>query len=221
MKNERKFSVAIIDSGIGGISILKQLIAKFNSGNYIYFADNQYMPYGNKDKTFVKTRVEKIINYLKNEYKVEKIIIACNTASSSIYPNFDNSVELLTFNKHDIYLTTQLTKNNLKGYNTISADDLASNIEKFIFKPKKMDKIIQEVVSKNNLQNFNSFVLGCTHYELVKDYFQKNCPNTKISLNSTKIINKIENIKNKEFNIKIILSKYTKNYKNKIIKLLK
>ena len=47
-------SIAIIDSGIGGISVLKALINKFGTGNYIYYADNLYMPYGNKSKTVIK-----------------------------------------------------------------------------------------------------------------------------------------------------------------------
>ena len=39
--------IAIIDSGIGGVSVLKQLTNKHGGGNFIYFADNLYMPYGN------------------------------------------------------------------------------------------------------------------------------------------------------------------------------
>ena len=81
MKNDKDYTIAIFDSGIGGISILRQLISKYKAGKYIYFADNLYMPYGNKDREFVKSRVNEIIDYLRQEHKVDKIIIACNTFS--------------------------------------------------------------------------------------------------------------------------------------------
>ena len=54
------------------VLLVKQLIQKYKTGNYIYFADNLYMPYGTKDKSFVKNRVEEIIEFLKKEYKVKK-----------------------------------------------------------------------------------------------------------------------------------------------------
>ena len=75
-------TIAIVDSGIGGVSVLKQLIAKYNGGNFIYFADNLYMPYGNKNKIWLKNRIEEIIGILQDRYNVDYIIIACNTASS-------------------------------------------------------------------------------------------------------------------------------------------
>ena len=95
MKNDVCDTIAILDSGIGGISILKQLIKKYKAGNYIYFADNQFMPYGNKDKVFVKDRVNEIIEFLKTRYKANKIIIACNTASTCLYGNLDKTIEIL------------------------------------------------------------------------------------------------------------------------------
>lgn len=214
------YTIAIVDSGIGGISILKQIIKKHVTGNFIYFADNQYMPYGNKTKEFIKQRIEDIIYYLKNEFKVNKIIIACNTASSSISGLNLGDVEVLTFDKSKTYLTTLLTSFNLKGYNTISDGELACKIEKYIFKPHKLDYIIKCCVNKYNLNDLNSFVLGCTHFELVENIFKKYCPNTKIYLNSTGVIDKIEYKQADELNITIVLSQKNRAYAKKIIKLI-
>ena len=84
MSNCQNPTIAIIDSGIGGVSVLKQLIEKFKAGNYIYFADNLYMPYGNKSKTWLKKRIEFLLNSLKTKYGIKHFIIACNTASTTI-----------------------------------------------------------------------------------------------------------------------------------------
>lgn len=220
MKKEYNDIIAVIDSGIGGISILKQLIKRYKTGHYIYFADNLYMPYGNKDKEFVKSRVEEIIDYLKTEYKVKKIIIACNTASSCLNNTKDESLELLTFNKNKIYLTTELTQSNLKGFYAISSKTLASDIETNILKPKKLNKIVKECVYKNNLNKLPVLTLGCTHYELVADIFKKYCKNTLIELNSTKLIDNIDAANNQELKLTIIMSNKTYDYEKKLLKLL-
>ena len=220
MEKEYNDIVAIIDSGIGGISILKQLIKRYKSGHYIYFADNLYMPYGNKDKEFVKNRVEEIIDYLKVEYKVGKIIIACNTASSCLKSTKDKSIKLLTFNKNKKYLTTELTQHNLKGFYVISSKTLASDIEANILKPKKLNKIVKECVNKNDLDKLPALTLGCTHYELVADIFKKYCKNTLVELNSAKLIEKINISNNEEPKLTIIMSNKTNDYEKKLLKLI-
>ena len=90
-------TVAIIDSGIGGVSVLNIIIKKYKAGNYIYFADNEFMPYGNKTKQQISNRINKIIKYLKDNYNATKFIIACNTASSCI--NSTDSIFCMNFNK--------------------------------------------------------------------------------------------------------------------------
>lgn len=213
-------AIAIIDSGIGGISILKQLLKFHPTGNYIYFADNKFMPYGKKDKAFVRNRVENIIYYLKEEYNIKEIIIACNTASSSIKDLNIPNTRILTFDKTNTYLTTALTSKNLKGYKTIPVTSLAENIEKYIFKPKKLDKVINNVVKEHKLNELNKLVLGCTHFELVADIFKKYCPNTQIELNSNNIIKEIAIKPTDELNVTIVLTKIKTSYGNKIIKLI-
>jgi len=220
MKNEKSNIIAILDSGIGGISILKQLVKKYKAGNYVYFADNKFMPYGNKDKAFVTDRVNEIINYLKTEHNADKIIIACNTASTCLYGTKDNSIEILTFDKSKTFLTTELTKKNLIGYNVISSKNLATEIENNIFNQSKLNKIIKDVVQELSLDKLQELTLGCTHYELVADIFKKYCENTKIELNSSYLINKLNLKSSDELKITIIMSNKTKQYEKKLIKLL-
>jgi uncharacterized cofD-like protein len=81
-------TIAVFDSGIGGISILKQLIQKFGCGNYIYYADNLYMPYGSKSKNFIKHRVDTIIDKLNNEYNADLIIMGPGSLYTSVISNF-------------------------------------------------------------------------------------------------------------------------------------
>ncbi|MBR2969622.1 MAG: hypothetical protein IKC49_01030 [Clostridia bacterium] len=214
-------TIAVVDSGIGGISILRTLIDKFHAGNFIYVADNQYMPYGNKSKKMIKNRVEHIIDMLQTKYNVDIIVLACNTASSSIDKKPDNIITM-KFETNDIYLATKLTKSNIKSDKVIVDHSLASQIEKYIMEPKILKSLIKQKVLKYKLNDLSSLVLGCTHYELVKDMFISLCPNTKIINNSDFIINNFDNISfsNNDINVGIILSKYSDKYYNKIIKLI-
>lgn len=221
MLNQVNPTIAIVDSGIGGVSILKQLINKYNAGNYIYFADNLYMPYGNKTKKWLNNRIEYIIDMLKNKYNVDYIIIACNTASASIDKTKFKNIYSMEFNKKYKYLATNLTKQNIPELEIIADNTLAKQIDINIFNNDKLTNTIKTHIKKHNLNKLKNLVLGCTHYELVEDCFKKYCPKTKIIKNSSFVINKMNfNININELNIAIILSKNDNKYNQKIKQLL-
>jgi len=208
-------TVAIIDSGIGGLCILKSLIAKFNAGNYIYFADNLFMPYGSKSKQEITNRAKDIISTIKTNYKPDLIIIACNTMSCVIKDLQLNDVLCLRFNTNQTYIATPLTKSMMTNYRIIETKDLAKQIEKHIFNKKEMNNIVKQYIAKHKLDLLSELVLGCTHYELIVDYFKINCPQTKIICNSEGLINNL-NVDVKDLNIVFILSKQSKNYEDKL-----
>ena len=220
MLNKLKPTIAIVDSGIGGVSVLRQLIQKYHAGNYIYFADNLYMPYGKKSATFLKNRVEYIIDYLNKFYKPDIIFIACNTASSVLKGKMKN-VKTIDFKPDYPILATKLTSQQLAGFNVIVANNLASQIEKHIGNIAVLDRYIKNVVTNLKLNQYKYITLGCTHYELVKDLFIKHCPNTEFMLNSSHMV---ENAKYKPKQglktIKIILSRKDEKYEKQILNLI-
>ena len=222
MINKLNPTIAVIDSGIGGVSILRQLINKYERGNYIYFADNLYMPYGNKSKNWVKTRIDYIINLLQNKYKLDYIIIACNTASASIDINQYKNVKTMNFNTKKTYFATQLTKENLKNAKVIADKTLAKQIGHYIFNINKLESRIKHHIKLHKLNELKSYVLGCTRYELVDNIFKKYCPNSEITNNSSYVINDLTfNYDTNELNMAVIVTKNSENYKNKILKLIR
>ncbi|MFQ6752678.1 MAG: glutamate racemase [Clostridia bacterium] len=221
MLNYKNPTIAVLDSGIGGISVLHALIDRFKVGNYIYYADNEFMPYGNKSRKQIRSRVENIINILFNQYHVDIVVLACNTASSSMINSNDNVVKM-RFNPNIPYLATRLTRSNLKSNNIIVDNTLARQIEKYIFDRKKLHTIIKKKSKVHKLDQIPSLVLGCTHYELVKDIFETVCPNTTIINNSDFILGCFDHMTfdNTDLNINVILSKYSNSYYQKLIKLI-
>jgi len=219
MLNCKKSTIAIFDSGIGGLSVLKQLITKHKTGNYIYFVDNLHMPYGNKNQKWLKKRVNEIICKLKQVYKADEIIIACNTASTCIDDKQKN-IHKMKFDLNKTYYATYLTKTNLPEHNIIADKTLAKKIENNILNTDKLRKIISHHVKQHKLYMFKELVLGCTHYELVKNMFEEICPKTTILNNSNYLIEHLTPTTHNELNIVVIMSKKSKELEDKIKKVL-
>ena len=221
MLNCQNPTIAIIDSGIGGASILRQLIQKYKVGNYIYYADNLYMPYGNKSKDWIQSRLKTIIGELQNKYRVDYIIIACNTASANISSKEYKNVITMRFNKSHTYFATNLTKKTLKNIEVISDSELAEEIETNIFNKSYLDQIIKQKINQYKLNKIPTLVLGCTHYELVKSIFEKYCFNTTIINNSSFIIDDLDfKFTTKELNVYVKTSRNSKSLKETILKLI-
>ena len=75
--------IGIFDSGIGGLSVLKEVRKALPYADIVYYADNAYCPYGPKSREFVQKRAEAITQTLVGKYGADIIVIACNTATAA------------------------------------------------------------------------------------------------------------------------------------------
>ncbi len=73
--------IGIFDSGIGGVTVLKEILKILPNENYIYYSDSKNNPYGDKTDNELLQICDKIVKYLINR-KCKIIVIACNTASA-------------------------------------------------------------------------------------------------------------------------------------------
>ena len=71
--------IGIIDSGVGGLTILQQL-QQSRPYNYRYIADHAFCPYGNKSNDVIYSRASKLVQYLKGQ-GAQAVVLACNTMS--------------------------------------------------------------------------------------------------------------------------------------------
>jgi len=194
--------IGIFDSGLGGLSILKELLKVLPNEDYLFYEDSINNPYGEKSEEELFTITSKIVDYLlKEDCKI--IVIACNTATTSCmkklrekYPNtiFVGTVPAIKMAydnnyKNTIVLSTPYTRNSkrveelIDEYHNpnqniinISGENLASLIE-----GNRIDEIrslLDRILSP--YKDCDSIVLGCTHYPLIKDEIKKVLPNTEI-----------------------------------------
>lgn len=182
--------IGIFDSGIGGVTVLKELQKILPNENYIYYSDSKNNPYGNKTKQEVITICEEITSTLI-EQKSKAIVIACNTASAKAAKQLrENHPEIpiiaiepaykmvhdFAYDKPSLVMATKGTieseKFNLlyQTYNNhqtylLPCVGLADAIE-------EGNRIKIKEVLRAKLKPFQgkieNVVLGCTHYPLVK-----------------------------------------------------
>jgi len=78
--------VAIYDSGVGGLSIYQNVVARCPEHDYLFVSDNQQFPYGSKPEAELLARVQAVVTRLDQHHCIDVLIMACNTASTIVLP---------------------------------------------------------------------------------------------------------------------------------------
>ena len=194
--------LGIFDSGIGGLTVVKELLNINPNVEIIYFADTAHMPYGNKSQKCVQKYIKTIVNFLKSQ-QVNHIIAACGTASS-ILARVNLQEDIIGVIKPSCLFASKITQNGKIGIMATSltikmgeyqkellqlnkkfqifsspCPDLASMIEQHAKDDEligNLDKYIQPLI-KNEV---DTIILGCTHYPVIKKILNKMSKNVKI-----------------------------------------
>jgi len=82
-KLRSNFKIGVFDSGVGGLTVLKELTAQMPHESFVYFGDTARVPYGNRSKSEILRFVREIIAWMV-EQDVKMIIMACNTSSALV-----------------------------------------------------------------------------------------------------------------------------------------
>ena len=76
--------VLLFDSGLGGLSVAREIQALLPGVELVYFADNAFFPYGSRDANTLLRRVRELMARLEQLYQPDLIVLACNTASTLV-----------------------------------------------------------------------------------------------------------------------------------------
>jgi glutamate racemase len=190
--------IGVFDSGVGGLTVVHEIMNQLPNEEIIYFGDTARVPYGSKSKETVTKYSKQIIRFLLTK-NIKAIIIACNTASSNsleeVQKAFD--IPIIGVVEPGSVMAYKTTKNNRigiigteatiksKGY-TNSIKKHNKDIKTFSFPCPLFVPLAEEgwtnnevayLVAKKYLEPFyekqiDTLVLGCTHYPLLKDVIQ-------------------------------------------------
>ena len=194
MVNKQHLPIAVIDSGVGGISVLRELIALMPNENFIYFGDSANAPYGSKSRDEVLKITRRNLEFLK-ERGIKALVVACNTATSAavrvlrgeeselvivgIEPAIKPpSVEL--DHPRVLVMATPLTLREEK-FNLLAArfaedeqiiplpcPGLVELIEDGHIDSPELDEYLENLLSPYRDEKIDALVLGCTHYPHIK-----------------------------------------------------
>ena len=81
MMNKDERPIGIFDSGVGGLTVAREIIRQYPNESVVYFGDTARVPYGSKSGETVIKYSNQIVNFLKTK-DVKAIVVACNTASA-------------------------------------------------------------------------------------------------------------------------------------------
>ncbi|MCE1191671.1 MAG: glutamate racemase [Acidovorax sp.] len=75
--------IGVFDSGVGGLSVLRALLAALPHERFVYLADSGHAPYGERGDAYVSARTHAITDYLCEQHGIKALVVACNTATAA------------------------------------------------------------------------------------------------------------------------------------------
>ena len=190
---DKNMPIAVMDSGIGGATVLRELLRVMPNENYIYFGDSANAPYGTKTVEQVQeltmANAERLI-----ARGIKGMVIACNTATAAaaaqlraLHPEFpiigiEPAVKPAALAKEHptvIVMATPLTLKQEKFMTLLHrytdqahiiplpCPGLAELIESGDFDSERVHEYLRTLFEPFNREKIDSIVLGCTHYPLI------------------------------------------------------
>ena len=190
---KKDLPIAVFDSGVGGISVLRELMALMPEENYLYFGDSANAPYGTRTTQEVKLLTMNAAAMLY-ERGIKALVVACNTATAAAisdlrqeYPGIvivgiEPALKMATdrFPRgHVGIMATQVTLREEKlehlvgrfpdvTVERIPAPGLVELVEQGKAESGETEALLQQILHPY-VGQLDALVLGCTHYPFVKD----------------------------------------------------
>lgn len=196
--NSHQAPIGIFDSGVGGLSVAKEIRQLLPKEDLIYYADSSYCPYGDKDPAIIRKRETAIVNYLVSQ-GCKLIVVACNTASSTGLEDLRRqfSVPIVGMEpavKPAVNATRKGKIGVLATCVTISGDRFSSLVKRYAEQAEVITQPcpgLVELIERGMLdepetakvlngflkpvldQGADTIVLGCTHYPFLRPMVER------------------------------------------------
>lgn len=210
MNSYQRSKIGLFDSGIGGFSVLSELLELMPDADFYYYSDDAHAPYGPKSDDYINERCFAITEELLRQ-QVKMIVVACNTATAASIDALRKKYPEITFVGVEPYLnayykipdkgkmvvlTTESTgkserfkrlKERLDPEGHIdhyALKTLAKNVEHFYQDPSfegEFDQLTEAELAPLSGKGYTHAILGCTHYPLVRKKIEKICSLVAVS----------------------------------------
>ncbi len=213
--------IGIFDSGVGGLTVYSSIDRALPNSDIYYLGDTARVPYGNKSKeTIVRYSLE-CASFLFENFKIDILVVACNTASSHAVDILKNylSIPVIGVVEPGVEQALKVTKNGKIGvigtYATIRSKSYKKNlleknkdVEVYqkpcpLFVPLVEEGLLEHPVTFIMIEEYlqeivdkgiDTLILGCTHYPLLKESIKRVYPHLEIVDSSEVIVEKLKEL---------------------------
>ena len=198
-KNLLEMPIGVFDSGMGGLTVMREIMRQIPNEKVIYFGDTARVPYGSKSKETVTRFSRQIVRFLQSK-QVKAIVVACNTASAYALNDLEREIDIPIIGvvKPGAKVAAEVTRNGQVGViateGTISSNIYTTYIrqlrpevqvtgkacplfvplvEEGLWQDPVTDEIAKRYLSSLIDTGIDTLILGCTHYPLLRTLLRR------------------------------------------------
>jgi glutamate racemase len=186
--------IGVFDSGVGGLSVLREIRRELPAEHLIYVADSGYAPYGDRPEAYVRDRALAVMEFLRSQ-RAKAVVVACNTATGiavdalrarydlpivAIEPAVKPAVARTRAGIVGVLATTQtlsgqkfakLVSTHAGGVEVLTqaCPGLVEQVEAAAMTSGSTRSLVEQYLRPMLDRGADTIVLGCTHYPFVSD----------------------------------------------------
>lgn len=212
MNIKKEHAIGILDSGVGGLTVAREVMRQLPQEAIIYFGDTKRCPYGPRTKEEVKQFTLEIVHFL-SQFPLKAILIACNTATAAALREvrLQFPIPVLGVIEPGVRAAIKVTKEHRIGVigtqgtiqsgayeralrrihpeievHSVACPRFASFVESGLHQSELAEQVVAEGLSPFQHISIDTLILGCTHYPLLAE------PIAKVMGNQVEIISSAE-----------------------------
>lgn len=192
--------IGLVDSGIGGLTVVKESQKQLPNEQLIYIGDTARMPYGPRSEKEVIDYTFQMAHYLVNEQNIKMLVIACNTATARalsqlreqlcipvigvIQPGAEAAVSISQNKKIGLIATQGTVESQVYNEKMLAIDnnvqitsqaepEFVTLVENNLYQSDEAREVITHHLSAFKEANIDTLILGCTHFPLLTPFIQE------------------------------------------------
>ena len=191
--------IGLFDSGLGGLTVLRELERLMPAERFVYLGDTARLPYGTKGVATITRYSSECADFLLKHH-VKAIVVACNTASSVALPTLRANLPCDVIGTIDPAVSCAVAATKRGGIGIVGTDATIGSgayeraiqsvspavevvsvacplfvplVEQGMFDGEIVEKVVELYLSRFDLARIDTLILGCTHYPLLKGAIQR------------------------------------------------
>ncbi|WP_299089448.1 glutamate racemase [uncultured Metabacillus sp.] len=195
-----KSPIGVIDSGVGGLTVAKEIMRQLPKEEIIYLGDTARCPYGPRPAEEVRRFTWEMTNYLLENHHIKMLVIACNTATAIALQEIQENVDIpvigvifpgartavkVTKNHHigvigtvntiksAAYETALKTLNSRLTVESLACPKFVPLVESGEYEGEEADLIVEETLAPLKGSPIDTLILGCTHYPILQPQIER------------------------------------------------